>query len=291
MKIWDGWLFWALGASLVWGVGQVVIKKSLATFSPLAYNALSTLVGLLIFLPYALFLGVRLQKLDLPDVLLVVLITASYLAYYYLIALEAVSLVGTVIATYPLFTILFSVPFLGERMTPEQVLSVLLIVTGVVLIGLPQNKLSDLTNKDPESKNKKWFWLAILFAALTGFTDFLAKIAVTRLGVANYFFLFQFAALPGLWLIYLLDPRGRRLPKITKNVWLLGIAGVVLIELGNIFFFNAFARGPASLVSPIAGSYQALTLILALILLKEKLNRFQALGVGLTLLGVVLVGQ
>ena len=36
----SGWLVWALLASLVWGVGQVVAKKGLNLFTPLAFNFL-----------------------------------------------------------------------------------------------------------------------------------------------------------------------------------------------------------------------------------------------------------
>src|SRR3989338_8974051 len=206
----SGWLFWSLAAALTWGVGQVAAKKGLSYFSPLAYNIFSTLIELPIF------------------------IALTYLIFFYVISLGEISLTGTVLASYPLSTIFFSTIFLGEKLSLPQLFFALIIIAGVGLIGFPR-KLLDL-------RSEKWFWLAVFSAILVGFSDFLAKYVLGRVGEGNYFFFYPFAFIPGLFLSLLLDRKGRYLPQVKPRLWLWALTGVTLEILGVLFFFLAFAR-------------------------------------------------
>jgi bacterial/archaeal transporter family protein len=60
--------------------------------------------------------------------------------------------------------------------------------------------------------------------------------------------------------------------------------------IGMITFYLALDRGKASNVVPVIGAYPALVTLLAVAFLAEKLSAVQAVGVGLAVLGVVLVG-
>ena len=231
----SGWLFWALLAALTWGIGQVAAKKGLSHFSPLVYNFLSVLFDLAFFLPAAFFLRFDLTRLTLLSVIIAVFITATYLLYFYVIAAAPVSLSGTVLSTYSLSTMFFSVLFLGEVLTVFQLLFALMIIMGVVLIGWPE--------KIEGSLLKPWFFLAVLSAVLIGFADFLAKYLIGKIGLANYFLLYGPAFIPSMIMI-----------------------------------------------SPVASSYTAVTVVLALIFLKERLSRLQLVGVSMAVAGVVLIG-
>lgn len=279
----SGWLFWALAAALVWGIGQVVAKKGLSLFTPLGFNFLYLPFDFLISIPLALLLGVDPARITLFDLLLTVITLATYVLYSYVISMGELSLTGTIVSAYPLSTMFFSTVLLGEKLTAFQLLFTLMIIGGVVLIGFPE-KLRGL-------KVESWFGLAVITALLIGFGDFLAKIVIGRIGVANYFLIYGVSYLPGLMLSFVLDKRGRRLPQIPLKDWLLALLGASMITGGGLFFFTAFSKGPASLVSPVASSYTALTVILALIFLKEKLRKVQALGVAFVVLGIILIGS
>lgn len=56
-----------------------------------------------------------------------------------------------------------------------------------------------------------------------------------------------------------------------------------------LFYFKALQAGPASLVTAVDKSSLALTLLLAMLILKEPLGARAALGCGLILLGTALV--
>jgi bacterial/archaeal transporter family protein len=66
------------------------------------------------------------------------------------------------------------------------------------------------------------------------------------------------------------------------------IMGVVA-ALGCFAFFGAMRAGKASLVAPITSLYPALTVLLALIVLKEKLNKVQILGLILAMASIVIL--
>ena len=69
--------------------------------------------------------------------------------------------------------------------------------------------------------------------------------------------------------------------------FLTGICGGV----GNIAFFQAFASGQqASVVVPLTALYPAVTVLLAMIFLKEKMNRYQWLGLGLAIGAIIILG-
>ena len=59
---------------------------------------------------------------------------------------------------------------------------------------------------------------------------------------------------------------------------------------GMLTFYTALDHGKASSVVPVIGAYPALVALLAVAFLSERLTLVQAVGVGLAVLGVVLVG-
>ncbi len=69
--------------------------------------------------------------------------------------------------------------------------------------------------------------------------------------------------------------------------FLTGVCGGV----GNIAFFQAFANGQkASIVVPLTALYPAVTVLLAMIFLGEKMNRYQWLGLGLAIGAIIILG-
>jgi transporter family protein len=59
--------------------------------------------------------------------------------------------------------------------------------------------------------------------------------------------------------------------------------------LGNVTFYLALSRGKASLVVPMVGLAPLMTVVLALVILKESINRAQVVGVVLALLSIYLL--
>ena len=61
--------------------------------------------------------------------------------------------------------------------------------------------------------------------------------------------------------------------------------------MGNIAFFQALTNGQkASIVVPLTALYPAVTVLLALVFLGEKLNRYQWLGLAMAIAAIIILG-
>ena len=81
-----------------------------------------------------------------------------------------------------------------------------------------------------------------------------------------------------------LDPSRRRFVRIS-------LLGQLFNGMAWICYFKALSTGPAALVQTITAAYTALTVILALIFLKEKLVAVQVLGVSLVIGSGITLGM
>jgi drug/metabolite transporter (DMT)-like permease len=69
---------------------------------------------------------------------------------------------------------------------------------------------------------------------------------------------------------------------------LLAFASGVVSAIGNIPYYAAISGGNAATVVPLAALYPLITVLLAVVLLKERLNRVQLCGVALSLVAIYL---
>jgi transporter family protein len=81
---------------------------------------------------------------------------------------------------------------------------------------------------------------------------------------------------------------GTNLPKGTAYALLTGF----ITCAGNIAFLAALSKGgPASTVVPVCGLYPLVTVISAVLFLKERVNRVQVVGIGLALVAIFLLSE
>lgn len=279
------WFPLALGAALLWAVGGIFVKKGFAGVTPLWNNILNNLLSLLVWVPAALALnGFR---LPLPPwrILLVILGAAAiYQVFYYSLSKGQLALTGTIMAGYPLFTILWAHLFLGERLARWQYGGVGLLLLGGVLIALPRRLAPGAV------RDLSWVAWGLLGAASIGSGDFLMKLSADRVGpFANIFFL---ALLNNLTsgVNYLLDRANRQKPRVRSRSFLFSVLGIVVHLLGALAFLSAFGYGPASLVSSVSSVYPALLVLLAVVFLRERISGLQAGGIGAIVAGLAVVG-
>ncbi len=69
------------------------------------------------------------------------------------------------------------------------------------------------------------------------------------------------------------------------------LIGQVVNGVGWIFYFVALGRGPAALVGTITAAYTAVTATLAMVFLRERLARAQAIGVALVVVAGMILGH
>jgi len=67
--------------------------------------------------------------------------------------------------------------------------------------------------------------------------------------------------------------------------------GILNGVLGLLAFYAAMARGKASIVGPVTALFPLLTVMLALLLLKERMNRVQTAGVFVALASIFILSR
>ena len=279
------WFPLALGAALMWAVGGILVKKGFAGVTPLWNNILNNLLAVVIWVPTALALnGFRMPFPPWRILLAILGAAVIYQIFYYSLSKGQVSLTGAIIAGYPLFTILLSHLFLGERLAGWQYVGVALLLAGGVIIALPRRVAPGA------ARDLSWVLWGALGAASIGTGDFLSKFSVTHIGpYANLFFLAVLNnATSGF--NYLLDRDNRAAPRFASRPFLFSALGIVIHLLGALSYLIALGFGPASLVSSVSSIYPALLALLAVLFLRESVTWRQAGGIGAVMAGLALVG-
>jgi drug/metabolite transporter (DMT)-like permease len=127
------WYIYAILASISWGIGQVFIKKGLKNMSPLFSNILAGVFAILIEVPFALWGGV--QWKFFPQIFLfAIFANLPNFIFPYVISKTDVSVGGTLLATYPIYTIILSLLFLHESLDGMQIMAIVAVVVGMYLV-------------------------------------------------------------------------------------------------------------------------------------------------------------
>lgn len=134
-----------------------------------------------------------------------------------------------------------------------------------------------------------WMLLSILTVFLWGAWGLQSKIVVDRISPWMNQVLFAIGLIPPLvWILF--SKNLRKVNDSAKKGATYGLINGVLGGTGNIALYLALAKGGnASIVVPLVGLAPLVTVVLALLLLKESLNRVQAFGLVLALISIYLL--
>jgi drug/metabolite transporter (DMT)-like permease len=121
-----------------------------------------------------------------------------------------------------------------------------------------------------------------------GVADFMARFATRRTGALRALMFMQVAGLIALTVVMAATGHWARFfPAFRWSAWAWIVLAGTLSALASLALYRSFEIGVLALVSPIAASYPALTLVLS-ILTGERLTRAHAAGVGIAIVGVVI---
>jgi uncharacterized membrane protein len=124
------------------------------------------------------------------------------------------------------------------------------------------------------------------YILVVGFGTFLMKFAHKDITSAQINFIIAISMLiitaPVLWL----TQRSWTLP--SKGLAVAGLSGICM-AVGSIFFVAALAKVEVGPASAIASGYIVFALMLSMIFLKEPLTALKAIGMVLTLTGIVIL--
>lgn len=135
-----------------------------------------------------------------------------------------------------------------------------------------------------------WMTYSVLSVFLWGLWGLESKFIVDRISPWMNQVVFSFGLLPPvIWIVLSKAARQRKNWTSSQGAFY-GLVTGVLGGVGNIAFYVALARGgKAAVVVPLVGLAPLATVILALVFLKESLNRVQMIGLVFALISIVLL--
>lgn len=134
---------------------------------------------------------------------------------------------------------------------------------------------------------KEWVLYSALALLIWGLWAFLPKMALKCLDPKTAFIFEVFGgAITGMFAFLILRPQlvGAEIRGVIPAL-LTGMTGY----LGMLFFMYAIREGKISIVAPLTALYPVVTLLLAMIFLKERINIVQFAGIILAVVSVVLI--
>ena len=136
----------------------------------------------------------------------------------------------------------------------------------------------------PPPRSRAWLFFSVLAIALWGVFGVVSKGASNVVTSAvDLQVISTFGVVPIALLLVASPNFSRRTGSVAKGITY-GVATGVCGSVGNLAVFGSMALGgDASTVYPLSGVYPLVTVVLAVLILRERLNRIQLLGMALAL--------
>ncbi len=279
------WFVLTLSSAFCWGIGQVLIKRGFDHLPPLWYNIINNILSIFVWIiPVLLLTGFRVNIPSIHVILIIFTASSLYHIFFYSIEKGQISLTGTVIAGYPVITLVLSYMFLHERLTPYQYMGIFCILAGSSFVTLPERNTKD------SKGDFTWIVWGFSGAVLIGTGDFFSKLSINEIGSFSHMFFLVPVSNTISFFNYLIDRENRKFPKIFHRQFLPSFVGLVIHLFGVFLFYLAFDYGKLSLVVSVSSIYPAFVLLFAVKLLKERITLKQGLGISSITIGLIIVG-
>ncbi len=273
------WLLYSLLTVLAWGVWGVLAVPlgHLSAPQSQAFSAVGVaplMVGLW-FSP-RIREGERKRRGSLYALAAGLVAGLGNLGYYKAVSAGAqASVAVSLTALYPAAAIAIAFFVLGERPNRVQALGIIATLGAIYLLNV--GRAGGIFSP--------WLIFALVPIGLWGAAAVLTKAATDHASAELGAFWFLAAFLPISLLLVVLEPMTWGLP---ATDWLLLALLGFTYGFGNLTVLAAYrCDGKASIVTPLAGLYPVVTILLAIVFLDEDVLPRQWAGIGLALLAVV----
>ncbi|MEG2935069.1 MAG: EamA family transporter [Clostridium sp.] len=282
------WIVFAFGSALFAGLTAILAKIGIKNTDSNLATAIRTVVilifsWLMVFVVGSFGTITAIRSYTLIFLILSGIATgASWICYFKALQLGDVNKVTPIDKSSIILTMLLAFIILGESITLTKFVAMIAIGIGTFLMITKKS----LENKKVESR---WIIYAILSAVFASLTSILGKIGIvgveSNLGTA----IRTIVVLIMAWVVVFISKKQGEIKNIDKRSWVFICLSGVTTGLSWLCYYKALQTGDASIVVPIDKLSIVITVAFSCIVLKEKLSRKAALGLGLIVMGTLML--
>ena len=275
-----------LGGMFGWGLYDFfggLFSKRIGNFKTFFWSQLAGLVfAVLLSFAFAINLNIPTRVVFLIPVASI-FYAAAYLLFFRGFELGNVSIISATMNLWAVFTMLFAFIFLGQRLSTSQFLGVLMILAGVALVSL---KWSDIKAQNGIllSGIKETILAALLFGIFWNLSEiisdtigWLSTTLFVKIGVVLFMYLYAQGINRELRVV-------NTSPKIMLTILFAGVLEAAAVASVNW----GLTIGDVILVTPISSALSIVTILMAVLFLKEKMTALQGIGMIMVIAGIVL---
>ena len=138
----------------------------------------------------------------------------------------------------------------------------------------------------PEALRAKWFWYSILCVLCWGAWVLCSKLGSNEIPASAMQFLFAFGFIPVALLVFVLKPV--KFERSIKGISY-SLGNGVLAGIGGLALFAAYrSGGNTSVITAATALYPLITVILAILVLREGLTWLQVVGLGFAVVAIII---
>lgn len=272
----------AIASAMFMAAMQILLKKSYKELDPSIAFFFDAIFGVLIWIPVGFIFGATID--GVLNCLMYAIISAilSEAFVFYALSKGDLSISTVMIATYPIYTLLFSRYINKEILSGEQLVFIILTIIGTILTCFDKEfKIKNLKNLT--------MLIPIIAAVAIGLSDTLTKKIINETSSFSFLVAIAIVQIP-IALIYLKITK-QKFSNIFKELkagmkeYKYSIIGSFLNVLGTGCLLVSFNYGMVSIVSPLTAIYTPIVLIYSFIILKEKMNKLNFAGIIAALIG------
>jgi transporter family protein len=138
----------------------------------------------------------------------------------------------------------------------------------------------------PEAPKAKWFWYSVICVLCWGAWVLFSKLGSDEIPASAMQFLFAFGFIPVALLVLILKPV--KFEKSMKGI-ACSLGNGVLAGIGGLALFAAYRTGGnTSVITAATALYPLITVVLAILVLRERLTWLQVGGLGFAVVAIII---
>lgn len=246
----------------------------------------SQFASLIFYTFFFLFFFLTIPSISYSEWLLIILMTIAVIGgffnYYKGFKVGKVAVIAPIVNSWPIITLFFALTILGQSLKISQAYAIIIILFGALLVSFKYSDLKRFVFKNAASGLR----YAIIGAFMFGVAYTILDPLVASLGFFIPVFLHKLIQVP---LSYTYIKNKKIDLKFPKSI----VFFIVLIgglEFGGVITYNLAINSEfTALIAPMMAASPMVTVLLARIFFKERLNLNQWLGVFLIVSGIALL--